>query len=76
MPEQRACSQHNGTFKPPTFLAFRLGRKRVARCPHCRKWTDLNAPARPEPATEHSDLHMSGVVLLRLRIEESPLEEI
>jgi hypothetical protein len=76
MPEQNTCSYCGGIFKPPTLRDFDLGRKRLAKGPHRRECTGLNAPIRSLSVTEQSDLHMSQDDLLQRRIEESRLEEI
>jgi MoaA/NifB/PqqE/SkfB family radical SAM enzyme len=76
MASPTTCSNCGGTFVPKTLLAINLGRKRLVRCPHCRKWTDANAPPPPAPDEDRPGIVHDENEALRRRIEESRLEEI
>lgn len=73
MAEQRTCSHCGMTFEARLLFAVKLGRKRLERCPHCRKLTDVNA-APPTQVEERRDTAISEDESLRRRIEESKVE--
>jgi rRNA-processing protein FCF1 len=74
MADMRTCSNCGKTFKPKFFLAIKLGTKRLERCPHCHKFTDVYAPPKVEERKEHHEI-MSEDEALRRRIDDSTLEE-
>jgi hypothetical protein len=75
MADLRTCSHCRETFKPRFFLAIKLGTKRLERCPHCHKFTNVYASPKAEERKEHRDIAMSEDEVLRRRIEDSRSEE-
>jgi hypothetical protein len=75
MADLRTCSHCGETFKPRFFLAIKLGTKRLERCPHCHKFTDVYAPPKVVEKKEHREIVMSEEEALRRRIEDSRSEE-
>lgn len=75
MAGERTCSHCGATFKPRLFLAIKLGTKRLERCPHCHKFTDVYAPPRVEERKERQVAPVSEEEALRRRIEDSKMEE-
>ncbi len=75
MADLRTCSHCGKNFKPRFFLAIKLGTKRLERCPHCHKLTDVYAPPKVEEKQEHREMAVNTDEALRRRIEESRLEE-
>jgi hypothetical protein len=71
MADMRTCSHCGMTFKPKFFLAIKLGTKRLERCPHCHKFTDVYAPVKVKEEKEHRIKEVSEDEALRRRIEES-----
>jgi hypothetical protein len=62
------------TFKPRFFLAIKLGTKRLERCPHCHKFTDVYAPVKAPEKAARSDVTMDEDEALKRRIEGSKEE--
>lgn len=75
MADLRTCSRCGMTFKPRFFLAIKLGTKRLERCPHCHKFTDVYAPPKVGEKKEPRETAMSEDELMRRRIEDSRTEE-
>jgi rRNA maturation protein Nop10 len=75
MAEERTCSHCGEKFKPRFFLAIKLGTKRLERCPHCHKFTDVYAPPKAVEKKEHTDAPVNEEESLKRRIEDSKMEE-
>ncbi len=76
MAEIRTCEHCGGTFEKKYLLAIKLGVKRLERCPHCHKWTDVYKKVAPPAKEEHPERAMTEEEVMKRRIEESKGEEL
>jgi NAD-dependent SIR2 family protein deacetylase len=72
----RTCEHCGKTFNKRYFLAIKLGIKRLERCPHCHKFTDVYKKVPPPVTEERPEAAMTNDEVLRRKIEESKGEEL